>query len=153
MLTLSMKRPEAEPISGSFSFLIDDSLHYYYSNLELVDFHTENDREAMLLRLAKFVEAGIDRRLLRKLFKVSRSTLQRAINKFRERSEHAFLEPPSRKPRGVSSIVGKTKEKAERLLAGEKSANAVAKILKVPRGTLYCNLHKGTVAKLEKSGS
>ena len=75
MLSLSYERPEAKPISGSFSFLIDDGRYFYYSNLELMDFHMEQDRDAMLLRLAKFAEAGVDRRLLRKLFKVSRSTL------------------------------------------------------------------------------
>ena len=143
MLTLSFEHPDAQPISGSFSFLIEDGWYFYYSNLELVDCHLEKDREAMLLRLAKFAEAGVDRRLLRKLFNISRSTLQRAVNKFRERGEHPFLEPPPRKTRGVSSIVGKTKEKAERLLAGGKPVQAVAKMLNVPRGTLYHNLRKG----------
>ena len=142
MLTLAFEHPEAQPISGSFSFQIDDGWYYYFSNLELVDFHLESDREALLLRLAKFVEAGVERRILRKLFKVSRSTLQRAVNRFRESGEHAFPEF-SRKPRGVSSIVGKTKEKAERLLAGGMSAYAVAKMLKVSKGTLYHNLRKG----------
>ena len=75
MLTIAFERPEARPISGSFSFRIDDGRHCYCSNLELVDFHMEQDREASLLRLAKFAEAGVERRLLRKLFKVSRSTL------------------------------------------------------------------------------
>ena len=142
-VTLSFEHPEAKPISGGFSFQIDDGWHCYYSNLELVDFHLEKDRDALLLRLAKFVEAGIDRRLLENLFKVSRSTLQRAVNRFRDRGENAFLEPEPRRPRSVSSIVGKTKEKAERLLAGGKSAYAVAKQMKVPATTLYYNLRKG----------
>lgn len=75
MLSIAFEHPEAQPISGSFSFQIDDGWHYYFSNLELVDFHQQQDREALLLRLAKFVDAGVDRRLLRKLFKISRSTL------------------------------------------------------------------------------
>ena len=75
MLTLAFDHPEAQPISGSFSFLIRDGRHCCCSNLELVDCHLEKDREAMLLRLAKFAEAGVDRRLLRKLFNISRSTL------------------------------------------------------------------------------
>ena len=131
MLTLAFEHPEASPIGGSFSFQIDNGWYYYYSNLDLVDFHLEQDRDALLLRLAKFVEAGVDRRLLRKLFKVSRSTLQRAVNRFRKHGERAFVEP-SRKRRGVSSIVGKTKKKAERLLSGGKSVYAVAKLPKFP---------------------
>ena len=60
----------------------------------------------------------------------------------RKHGERAFLDP-SRKRRGVSSIVGKTKKKAERLLSGGKSAYAVAKLLKVPVTTLHYNLRKG----------
>ena len=96
MLTLSFEHPETIPISGSFSFLIDDGPHCCCSNLELVDFHPVNDRGAMLLRLAKFAEAGVDRRLLRKLFKVSRSTLDgRSTN-----SESVANSPFSNRPRG-----------------------------------------------------
>ena len=130
MLTLAFEHPEAQPISGSFSFQIHDGRHCYCSNLDLVDFHLEHDRDAMLLRLAKFVEAGVERRLLQKLFKVSRSTLQRAVNRLRNSGDNAFLDI-SRNSRGVSSIIGK-KKKAERLLAGGKSAYAVAKMPKFP---------------------
>ena len=59
MLTLAFEHPEAVPIGGNFSYQIDNGW-YYYSNLDLVDFHLEQDRDALLLRLAKFVEAGVD---------------------------------------------------------------------------------------------
>ena len=96
MLTLAFKPPEAVPIGGRFSCLIDDGRHCCCSNLQLVDFHLEQDRDAMLLRLAKFAEAGVDRRLLRKLFKVSRSTLDgRSTN-----SECVANSPFSSRPRG-----------------------------------------------------
>ena len=150
-MTLAFEHPEARPISGSFSFQIDDGWHCYFSNLELVDFHLEQDREALLLRLAKFAEAGVERRLLRKLFKVSRSTLQRAVNRFRESGEHAFRDF-SRKPRGVSSIVGKTKEKAERPLAGGKSVHAVAKMPKFPGGRSTAISGRASSGRISRSG-
>ena len=99
MLTLSMKRPEAEPISGSFSFLIDDGWYCCCSNLELVDRHLENDRDAMLLRLAKFVKAGVDRRLLRKLFNVSRSTLGGRSTSSASVARTLFSSRPAEDPR------------------------------------------------------
>ena len=151
MLTIAFEHPEAQPISGSFSFLIHDGWYCYYSNLDLVDFHLEHDRDAMLLRLAKFVEAGVERRLLRKLFKVSRSTLQRAVNRFRNSGDNAFFDI-SRKSRGVSSIIGKTKKKAERLLAGGKSAYAVAKIPKFPSRRSTTIFGRASSVPISRSG-
>ena len=45
-----------------------------FANLEPFDFHDEGDRVAMLMRIAKFAEAGVGRPDLAAAFGVGRST-------------------------------------------------------------------------------
>ncbi len=55
MNTLPMRPTEAVQIGNScFSFVKRDGRVEYFSNLEPFDFHADDQREAKLLRIAKF---------------------------------------------------------------------------------------------------
>ena len=63
----------------------------YFSNLEPFDFHADDQREAKLLRIAKFAESGVRRLDLVEALGVSRSTVQRAVNQLRRDGEASFF--------------------------------------------------------------
>ena len=78
MNTLPMRPTEAVQIGNScFSFVKRDGRVEYFSNLEPFDFHADDQREARLLRIAKFAESGVRRSDLVEALGVSRSTVQR----------------------------------------------------------------------------
>ena len=144
MNTLSMHPPEAVQIGIScFSFASVDGRTVYFSNLAPFDFHDEDDRPAMLLRIAKLAESGVRRADLEAAFGIGRSTLKRAVGKLRDRGEAAFHEP--RRGRGPGVIVGETAEEANRLLARGMSGAEVARKLGVSTATLNHNRRKGFI--------
>ena len=143
--TLSMHPSHATHIGSScFSFAFQDGQTVYFSNLEPYDFHDEGDRPAMLLRIAKLAESGVQRTDLRAAFGVGRATIQRAVNKLRDHGEASFFEP--RRGRGTSVIVGEMAQTAERLLASGMSGAAVARELEIPATTLNYNRRKGFIS-------
>ncbi len=152
MKTLAMHPSDAVQIGAScFSFASDDGQTVYFSNLEPFDCHDENDRGAMLLRIAKFAMHGIRQTDLQAAFGVGRATVQRAVSKLRNQGEAAFHE--ARKGRGTSVITGARKERAERLLASGMGGAALARELGVPTSTVYYNLHKGFIGDGRPAGT
>ena len=117
----------------------------YFSNLEPFDFHDECDRGAMLIRIAKFAEAGVGRPDLAAAFGVGRSTIQRAVNRLRRSGEASFHVP--RRGRGPSVLSGEMKAEANRLLASGLSGAAVARQLGVATATLNYNRRKGWIGE------
>ena len=94
MNTLPMRPTEAVQIGNScFSFVKRDGRVEYFSNLEPFDFHADDQREARLLRIAKFAESGVRRSDLVEALGVSRSTVQRAVNQLRRDGEASFFAP------------------------------------------------------------
>ena len=92
MNTLPMRPAEAVQIGNScFSFVRRDGRVEYFSNLEPFDFHADDQREAKLLRIAKFAESGVRREDLIEALGVSRSTVQRAVNQLRRDGEASFF--------------------------------------------------------------
>ena len=146
MNTLPMHPTEAAPIGGtSFSLASVDGQVVYFSNLEPFDFHDEGDRGAMLLRLAKFAQAGVRRPDLEAAFGVGRSTVQRSVNRLRRVGEASFLAP--RRGRGPSVLDAEMVAEANRLLASGLSGAAVARQLGVATATLNYNRRKGFVGE------
>ena len=147
MITLPMQPPEATPIGSScFSLAVQDGRMVYFSNLEPYDFHAVEDRDAFLLRLARFAEMGITSRTdLLEAFDVGRATLQRALQRFRRDGEAGFFTPRPRKARGPSVLVGKRRAEAERLLASGKSVKATALAMGASPATMYSNIRKGYI--------
>ena len=144
MNTLPVSPPEAVQIGAScFSFASDDGQTVYFSNLEPFDCHGEDDRPAMLLRVARFARHGIPHRDLQAAFGISRTTVHRALDKLRDRGEAAFHEP--RRGRGTSAITGETADAANRLLAEGMSGAAVARELGVSVATLNHNRRRGFI--------
>ena len=144
MNTLPVSPPEAAQIGAScFSFASDDGQTVYFSNLEPFDCHGEDDRPAMLLRVARFARHGIPHRDLQAAFGISRTTVHRALDKLRDRGEAAFHEP--RRGRGTSAITGETADAANRLLAEGMSGAAAARELGVSVATLNHNRRRGFI--------
>ncbi len=146
MDTLPLSPPEAVPIGHScFSFAENERGQVvYFSNLEPYDFHDVDDRGAWLLRAARLAESGVRRADIRMAFGLSRTTLQRAVNRLRDEGEAGFLQfcPV----RGVSAITGEMKERATRLLAEGMSGAAVARELGLSKETLNYNRRRGHLA-------
>ena len=147
MITLPMQPPEATPIGSScFSLAVQDGRMVYFSNLEPYDFHAVEDRDAFLLRLARFAEMGITSRTdLLEAFDVGRATLQRALQRFRRDGEAGFFTPRPRKARGPSVLVDERRVEAELLLASGKSVKATALSMGVSPATMYSNIRKGFI--------
>ncbi len=144
MNTLPMHPADAVQIGAScFSFASGGGRTVYFSNLEPFDCHDEDDRPAMLLRIARFARHGIPQKVLQAAFGVGRATVQRAVRKLRDGGEAAFHEP--RKGRGTSVITGATADAANRLLAEGMSGTVVARKLGVPASTVYHNIHRGFI--------
>ncbi len=144
MNTLPMHPADAGQIGAScFSFASGGGRTVYFSNLEPFDCHDEDDRPAMLLRIARFARHGIPQKVLQAAFGVGRATVQRAVRKHRDGGETAFHEPC--KGRGTSVITGATADAANRLLAEGMSGTAVARELGVPASTVYHNIHRGFI--------
>ena len=144
MNTLPIHPPEAVQIGTScFSFAVMDGRTVYFSNMEPFDFHDEDDRPAMLLRVARLAESGVRRADLQAAFGIGRSTLKRAVNKLRDRGKAAFHEP--RRGRGTSVITGEAADTANRLLATGMSGAAAARELGVSVATLNHNRRRGFI--------
>ena len=144
MNTLSMPPAEAILIGTScFSYCADDERVVYFSNLEPFDSHDVSSRRGMLLRIARFAEHGIRREDLEAAFGVGRSTVQRAVNRYRSKGEAGFHEP--RRGRGPSVIDAEMGREADRLLASGLSGSAVARRLGIPVRTLNDNRRRGVV--------
>jgi len=151
VITLPLLPAEAVQIGSScFSFAALDGKIYYFSNLDVCDFHDERDRGAMLLRAAKFAESGVRRKDLQEALGISRSTLKRAVNKLRSKGEASFHEP--RRGRGASVMVGETAEKANRLLASGMSGAAVARELGLSKATVNYGRRKGIIGNESPDG-
>lgn len=152
MNTLPLQPPQAVRIGTScFSMASRDGRTVYFSNLEPFDCHDEDDRPAMLLRVARFARHGIRNRDLRLAFGIGRATVQRAANRLRDHGEASFHLP--RRGRGTSAIVGATAREAERLLASGMRIAAVARQLGVAPSTLYDNCAKGFIRAGRPDGS
>ena len=152
MNSLPMHPSDAVRIGAScFSFASGDGRTVYFSNLEPFDCHDENDRPAMLLRIARFAFHGIRHRDLQEAFGVGRATVQRAVNKLRNEGEAAFHQ--ARRGRGTSVIVGETAQEAERLLSSGMRIAAVARELGVAPSTLYHNCGKGLIGGARPGGA
>ena len=144
MNTLPVPPAEATPIGGScFSYFADADRVVYFSNLEPFDSHAISVRRAMLLRVARFAEHGVRRVALQAAFGVGRSTVQRAVNRYRGCGEAGFHAP--RRGRSGSVIDARMAVEANRLLASGLSGSAVARRLGIAVRTLNDNRRRGVV--------
>ena len=144
MNTLPMRPTEAVQIGNScFSFVKRDGRVEYFSNLEPFDFHADDQREARLLRIAKFAESGVRRSDLVEALGVSRSTVQRAVNQLRRDGEASFFAP--RRGRGPSVIDAAMARTVNRLLVSGLSGAAVAREVGISSQTLNNNRRAGGV--------
>ncbi len=142
MNTLPFSPPDATQIGTScFSFASQNGRTFSFSNLEPFDCHDEDDRQALLLRLARFARHGVPHRDLMAAFGISRTRVHRALDRLQRQGEAAFHRP--RRGRGTQVITGALKETANRLLASGMSGAAVARELGVSVATLNHNRRRG----------
>ncbi len=142
MNTLPFSPPDATQIGTScFSFASQNGRTFSFSNLEPFDCHDEDDRQALLLRLARFARHGVPHRDLMAAFGISRTRVHRALDRLQRQGEAAFHRP--RRGRGTQVITGALKETANRLLASGMSGAAVARELGVSVATINHNRRRG----------
>ena len=95
MNTLPFSPGTAVPIGQScFSFATtEDGLIGYFKrpkHLESFDFHADNARGALFLRVAKRAAGGVWRVDRQAAFGLGRSTVQRTVNRFRQQGPASF---------------------------------------------------------------
>ncbi len=144
MNTLPMAPANATPIGTTcFSYHVDGERVVYFTNLQPFDSHDVSSIRSWRLRIARFAEHGIRREDLETAFGVGRSTVQRAVNRYRSKGEEGFHEP--RRGRGASAIDADMAREADRLLSTGLSGSAVARRLGIPVRTLNDNRRRGVV--------
>ena len=145
MSFLPMIPAEAVQIGTScFAVVFGDERVEYYANLEPLDFHRIDERNAMLMRVGRFSALnGIKTGHLMAVFNLSRSTVERARKRFVESGEASFFAP--RKGRGLSALTPERAERATRLLAEGLSGRAVADALDVSAASVYNWINKGLI--------
>ena len=120
---------EAVQIGTScFAVVFGDQRVDDYANLEPLDFHRIDERNAMLMHVGRFSALnGIKTGQLMAVFGVSRSTVERARKRFLDGGEAFFFAP--RKGRGLSALTQERAERATRLLAERLSGGRCARRL------------------------
>ncbi len=153
-VTLPMKHKKSTPVGNTcFSFIIDhDSKTItYFSNLQPFDSHSITDKKAFLLRAAKFrVEAEVRSRDLVDALGLSRSTILRAANQYKEHGEESFYEP--RRARGPSRFTEEMKREANRMFGEGMSGAAVGRELGVGATTVNLNRRAGVIGACNENG-
>ena len=142
--SLSLSPPEAVPIASCFSLATQDGTTTYFSNLLPFESHTADDVRSKHLRMARFhVTAGIGQGALADAFGVSRSTVKRAVKRYREQGADGFFE--RRRGRGRTVVDADTAKRAQRMLAQGMSGRAAAKQLGLSASTFNENLRAGVI--------
>ena len=145
ILSLPFSLPDATPIGDRYAMQTRDGFTYYFFNLEPFDCHPADDRRAMLLRAAKLhVVSGVPQADIMGAFNLSRSTVARAVKRYREHGEDAFFAP--RQGRGRTVIDAQMADKAANLLASGMSGSACARHLGIPATTFNENRRAGVIA-------
>ena len=145
-LSLPVSPPEALPIASGFSMITSDGTTTYFSNLLPFESHPADDVRCAHLRIARFhLTAGIPQTTLAEAFGVSRSTVKRAVRRYRSEGADAFFEP--RRGRGRTVVDAPTAQRAHELLAQGMSARAAARQLAMSPSTFHENLRAGVIAK------
>lgn len=140
---------DATCIGEIFSMATIDGVTWYFANLSPEDWHPADDVRAKNLRIARYhVISGIRQVDLVRAFKVSTSTVQRAVRLFRNEGAAAFHQPPRR--RGRTVIDAGMAKKAGKMLDGGMSGRAVARELGVHPATFYENLRAGVIKMTAK---
>ena len=142
--SLPLSPPEAVPIASCFSMATHDGITTYFSNLLPFESHQADDVRAKHLRMACFhVTAGIGQGALAEAFGVSRSTVKRAVKRYREQGADGFFQ--RRRGRGRTVIDADTAHRAQHLLAEGLSGRAAAKQLGLSPSTFHENLRAGVI--------
>ena len=151
--TLSLSPPDSIPIGNScFSIQVSEHRITYCSNLQPFDCHPINDRRDMLMRIGRLnVVSHIPHQDLMEAFSVSRSTVQRAVNKYREHGEEGFYKP--RRGRGRSVIDAQIAQRADQLLAEGLSGTEAAKQLGIAKSTFSEHRRAGLIGRDIKTPS
>ena len=151
--TLSLSPPDSIPIGNScFSIQVSEDRITYCSNLQPFDCHPINDRRDMLMRIGRLnVVSHIPHRDLMEAFSVSRSTVQRAVNKYREHGADGFYKP--RRGRGRSVIDAQIAQRADQLLAEGLSGTEAAKQLGIAKSTFSEHRRAGLIGRDIKTPS
>ena len=145
ILSLPFSLPDTTPIGDRYAMQTRDGFTYYFFNLEPFDCHPADDRRAMLLRAAKLhVVSGVPQADIMGAFNLSRSTVARAVKRYREHGEDAFFAP--RQGRGRTVIDAQMADKAANLLASGMSGSACARHLGIPATTFNENRRAGVIA-------
>ena len=126
--------------------LTDDGTTTYFSNLLPFESHPAGDVRSTHLRIARFhLTAGISQTTLAEAFGVSRSTVKRAVRRYRNEGADAFFEP--RRGRGRTVVDAPKAKQAHELLAQGMSARAAARQLAISPSTFHENLRAGVIVK------
>ena len=143
-VSLPFQAAGPEPIGKSgFSVGFTDEVTVDYCHFEIIDFHDNCDRQALLLRAARFAEMGVRRADIETVLVISRATLQRAVKKLREHGEASFQ--LRQKKRGFTAISDEQQAQAEALLATGMPPQTVSLKIGILPQTLHYNIKRGNV--------
>ncbi len=145
-MPLDLNPGQATYIDGPFSYIVDGDMMYYFSFLEPFDCHPLDDRNAMLLRIARFRRINKVRvKDLMSAFNVSRSTVARAAKRWDRHGDEGFYLPRRQLGRRRTVITPELERRACELLASGMSQRACARELGVSISTFNENVRAGVI--------
>ncbi len=137
---------QATHICGPFSLVIDRGMIYYYNYLSPVDCHPRDDRPAMLLRIARLRQLNrLPVKDLMRAFGVSRATVKRVADRWKEQGDEGFYAPRRGQGRARSVMTPEMVRQAEMRLAAGLSQRACAAELGVSTSTFNENVRAGVI--------
>ena len=123
----------------------DEGMTTYYNFQLPFDQHPADDRQAMLIRIAKFSALGsATQKQLAEAYGVSVKTVRRAVKIYREKGEPGFFEKP--KPRRRTVFDEEMIRKASQLLAQGYSGSRAARELGIAVSTFNDNRRAGVIS-------
>jgi hypothetical protein len=142
-LLLPMIPPGSTKISDLISVVKEKGRWVYYMGLYPIYSHVEGDKRGFKVITSQLIESGACRhRDILKTFGVSKSSVNRALKKYREGGIDAFYKKQTRKGRG-SVLTPEKIEKAQQLLDKGLSREEVSQELEVKKDTFRKAINDG----------
>jgi hypothetical protein len=134
-------------VSGLISVANEDGQWTYFCGIQPVFLHPENDQRSFRMFTAQLICQGACRLVdVVRTFGVSKNSVLRSVEKYRDGGVHAFFAP--RATRGASVMTPEIVAQAQQLLWAGKKPAEVAKQLGLKRDTLRKAIQQGRLIKL-----
>jgi hypothetical protein len=152
-LTLPMLPADATPLGDKAAFAKRNGRWIYYLGLHQIYEHPEGDDRMFKVVAAQLISNGICRhRDVVKTFGVSKSSVNRALKKYRSGGIDAFYQKREGGRRGTV-LTEERLERAQRLLDRGSTRREAAEELEIPKDTLRKAINDGRLVEGEKAVS